>query len=111
MHQTKDRNGILFYLALKSKSFAVWGDEGIHQKVNDEFWTRITDCALTHFKNGDFLEVLARIRYRQDLQRATLYQFESGLYVCFNELQAAISSGQFVAWNIDDELVGSGVIS
>ena len=55
MHQTKDRNGILFYLALKSKSFAVWGDEGIHQKVNDEFWTSITDCALTHFKNGDFL--------------------------------------------------------
>ncbi len=76
-------------------------------KPSEIHWVR-EDMAI---KNGDFLEVLARIRYRQDLQRATLYQFESGLYVCFNELQAAISSGQFVAWNIGEELVGSGVIS
>jgi len=55
MHHTKQRNGILFYLALKSKSFAVWGDEGIHQKVNDEFWESIKDCALTHFKSGNLL--------------------------------------------------------
>ena len=76
-------------------------------KPSEIHWVR-EDMAI---KNGDFLEVLARIRYRQDLQRATLYQFESGLYVCFKEFQAAISSGQFVAWNIGDELVGSGVIS
>jgi tRNA-specific 2-thiouridylase len=45
------------------------------------------------------------------LQKATLYQFESGLYVSFDEPQSAITEGQFVAWNIGDELVGSGVIS
>lgn len=62
-------------------------------------------------KNGETMEVMARIRYRQELQNATLYQFESGLYVAFKEPQSAITEGQFVAWNIDDELVGSGVIS
>jgi uncharacterized membrane protein len=55
MHQTKDRNGILFYLAIESRSFAVWGDEGIHQKVSDEFWKSITDCAIGHFKNNELI--------------------------------------------------------
>jgi tRNA-specific 2-thiouridylase len=62
-------------------------------------------------QNGQTMEVMARIRYRQELQKATLYQFESGLYVAFYEPQSAITQGQFVAWNIEDELVGSGVIS
>jgi tRNA-specific 2-thiouridylase len=62
-------------------------------------------------KNGETMQVMARIRYRQLLQKATLYQFESGLYVSFEETQSAITEGQFVAWNINDELVGSGVIS
>lgn len=61
--------------------------------------------------NGQSLAVMARIRYRQELQKATLYQFPSGLYVDFDQPQSAITQGQFVAWNIDDELVGSGVIS
>ena len=61
--------------------------------------------------NGEKMEVMARIRYRQPLQKATLHLFETGLYVEFNELQSAITEGQFVAWYINDELVGSGVIS
>ena len=61
--------------------------------------------------NGEKMEVMARIRYRQPLQKATLHQFETGLFVEFNELQSAITEGQFVAWYINDELVGSGVIS
>jgi tRNA-specific 2-thiouridylase len=78
-------------------------------KVNNDevHWIR-EDLAL---KNGETLEVKARIRYRQELQNATLHQFESGLYVEFEQPQSAITEGQFVAWNIDDELVGSGVIS
>ena len=60
---------------------------------------------------GETTEVMARIRYRQPLQKATLYQFESGMYVQFEKPQSAITEGQFVAWYIDDELQGSGVIS
>ena len=70
-------------------------------------WVR-TDLA---FANGHSMEVMARIRYRQPLQKATLYQFETGMYVAFEEPQSAITEGQFVAWYIDDELIGSGVIS
>ena len=55
MHETKDRNAILFFLAVESKSFAVWGDEGIHQKVSDEFWKSITDCAISYFKQNDYV--------------------------------------------------------
>jgi tRNA-specific 2-thiouridylase len=61
--------------------------------------------------NGGKMEVMARIRYRQALQKATLHQFEDGMYVKFYEPQSAITEGQFVAWYINDELVGSGVIS
>ncbi|MEW7292736.1 tRNA 2-thiouridine(34) synthase MnmA [Aquimarina sp. 2304DJ70-9] len=57
------------------------------------------------------LEVMARIRYRQPLEKATLYQVDSGMYVVFENGQSAITEGQFVAWYHDDELVGSGVIS
>jgi tRNA-specific 2-thiouridylase len=57
------------------------------------------------------MEVIVRIRYRQPLQKATLHQFEEGMYVLFEEPQSAITEGQFAAWYLDDELVGSGVIS
>ncbi|WP_010229722.1 tRNA 2-thiouridine(34) synthase MnmA [Gillisia marina] len=57
------------------------------------------------------LKVQARIRYRQELQEATLHQTENGLYVLFEKAQSAITEGQFVAWYLEDELVGSGVIS
>ena len=59
---------------------------------------------------GSSLDVQARIRYRQPLQEATLYQSQEGLYVAFEEPQSAITSGQFVAWYQGKELLGSGVI-
>ena len=62
-------------------------------------------------ENGEEMEVLARIRYRQPLQKATLYQFETRLYVAFENPQSAITEGQFVAWYIENELIGSGVIN
>ena len=85
---------------------------GLYKKAlfvtNDELhWIR-EDLSLLP---GETMEVKARIRYRQPLQKASIYQTESGLYVAFDEPQSAITEGQFVAWYIDDELIGSGVIS
>jgi tRNA-specific 2-thiouridylase len=60
---------------------------------------------------GQSLDVMARIRYRQNLEKATLYATTDGLYVAFDNPQSAITEGQFVAWYLEDELVGSGVIS
>jgi len=53
---------------------------------------------------------LVRIRYRQPLQKATLYQKEKYLFVVFEKPQTGIAAGQFVAWYREDELIGSGVI-
>jgi len=77
--------------------------------VNNEelHWIR-TDFAL---KVDETMEVMARIRYRQPLQKAILYKIDSGLYVDFEDKQSAITEGQFVAWYVGDELLGSGVIS
>ena len=62
-------------------------------------------------QNGESMKVKARIRYRQPLEEATLYQFEEGLYIEFENPQSAIAEGQFAAWYLEDELVGSGVIA
>ena len=62
-------------------------------------------------KNGESMEVMARIRYRQTLEKATIHQFENGFYMEFENPQSAIAEGQFAAWYIDDELIGSGVIA
>ncbi|AWG25637.1 tRNA 2-thiouridine(34) synthase MnmA [Flavobacterium kingsejongi] len=70
-------------------------------------WIR-EDLALA---DGETMEVMARIRYRQELQKATLHQFDNGMYVSFEAPQSAITEGQFVAWYDGDELLGSGVIS
>ncbi|HZJ20747.1 MAG TPA: tRNA methyl transferase PRC-barrel domain-containing protein, partial [Pricia sp.] len=76
--------------------------------TDDELhWVR-TDLAL---KVDGTMPVMARIRYRQPLQKATLYKIDGGLYVDFEEQQSAITEGQFVAWYVGDELIGSGVIS
>ncbi|HKO76722.1 MAG TPA: tRNA 2-thiouridine(34) synthase MnmA [Flavobacterium sp.] len=70
-------------------------------------WIR-EDLALA---NGESMEVMARIRYRQPLQKAILHQFENGMYISFEEPQSAITEGQFAAWYQNEELIGSGVIS
>jgi tRNA-uridine 2-sulfurtransferase len=76
--------------------------------TNDELhWIR-EDLAL---KVDETMNVKARIRYRQPLQDAVLHKVDNGLYVEFSSPQSAITEGQFVAWYLDDELVGSGVIS
>ncbi len=75
--------------------------------ANEELhWIR-EDLAL---QIGETMDVMARIRYRQPLQKALLHKVASGLYVEFETLQSAITEGQFVAWYLEDELVGSGVI-
>ena len=61
-------------------------------------------------KNGESMEVMARIRYRQPLEKATLYQFEEGFFIEFENPQSAIAEGQFAAWYVGEELLGSGVI-
>lgn len=85
---------------------------GLYRNVlfvaNEELhWIR-EDLAM---ETGTTLEVDARIRYRQVLEKATLYKVDKGMYVAFENSQSAITEGQFVAWYQQDDLLGSGVIS
>ncbi|MGB0255154.1 MAG: tRNA 2-thiouridine(34) synthase MnmA, partial [Flavobacteriaceae bacterium] len=56
------------------------------------------------------MQVLARIRYRQPLAKATLHPAEKGIFLVFDVPQSAIAAGQFAAWYLDNECIGSGVI-
>lgn len=107
----------LFVIATDVVSNTIYTGMGSHHpglfrkalfiEKSEVHWIR-KDLALA---NGETMKVMARIRYRQPLQEATLHQFEDGMYVFFEEPQSAITEGQFVAWHLGDELVGSGVIS
>ena len=80
---------------------------GLLVKTNDIHWVR-EDLQLAV---GNHMEVMARIRYRQPLEKATLFRENEGLFVLFDHPQSAIAEGQFVAWHQGEELLGSGVIS
>ncbi len=107
----------LFIIATDVESNTIYTGKGSHHPglfrralfvSNEELhWVR-PDLALSV---GEQMTVEARIRYRQPLQEAVLHQQENGIYIVFSEPQSAVTEGQFVAWNIGAELVGSGVIS
>lgn len=107
----------LFIIATDVESNAIYTGQGhnhpglfrkaLYIQQPEVHWVR-EDMAL---KDGETMEVMVRIRYRQPLQKATLHQFEDGMYIAFDQPQSAITEGQFAAWYIGEELVGSGVIS
>ena len=107
----------LFIIATDVASNAIYTGQGhnhpgLFRKAlfiqdNEVHWVR-EDMAL---KDGETMDVMVRIRYRQPLQKATLYRFDSGMYIAFEQPQSAITEGQFAAWYSNDELIGSGVIS
>ena len=74
---------------------------------NEEHWIR-EDLKLSYKES---IIIMARIRYRQPLQKASLFRYKEGIYVLFDKPQSSITKGQFVAWYIENELIGSGVIS
>ncbi len=107
----------LFIIATDVRSNIVYTGQGhshpglfrkaLQIQPHEIHWVREDLC----LQNGESMEVEVRIRYRQPLQKAMLFQFESGLYIEFNQPQSAITEGQFAAWYKGQELLGSGVIS
>ena len=58
LNETKLRNGVLIYLAVRDHKFAILGDEGINNVVEDGFWNDVKDLMQAHFKEGRFTEGL-----------------------------------------------------
>jgi len=58
MHKTELRNGVLFYLAVMNRKFAILGDAGINQRVPKNFWDNIRDTLLNKFRENEFTDGL-----------------------------------------------------
>ncbi len=58
MDNTIQRNGVLIYVAVEDRSFAIFGDKGINDVVEDDFWESTKDAILEQFKKGDFTQGL-----------------------------------------------------
>jgi uncharacterized membrane protein len=58
MEQTRERNGVLIFLAPRSRTFAIIGDTAVHEKCGDAFWRLLTAAMTLHFKRGEFTEGL-----------------------------------------------------
>lgn len=91
MHKTNLRNGVLFYLAVEDRKFAILGDAGINQKVPKDFWEETTETVLSRFKEGNLSEGLERgiIMAGEQLKEHFPYQKDD-----VNELSDDISFGK-----------------
>jgi len=58
MTRTRQRNGVLIFLAPRSRTFAVIGDTAIHDKCGGEFWRELAAAMTGHFSRGDFTDGL-----------------------------------------------------
>jgi uncharacterized membrane protein len=54
IHKTEQRNGVLFYLSISDRKFAILGDAGINATSPENFWEEIKEIVINHFKNDDF---------------------------------------------------------
>jgi uncharacterized membrane protein len=54
MHKTKLRNGVLIFIGIKNRQFAILGDAGINQVVSANFWDDTKTIMESHFKNSEF---------------------------------------------------------
>ena len=96
----------LIYVGMGESHPALY-KKALFVKSNEIHWIR-EDLKINE---NETMNVEFRIRYRQPLQSGTIYRFKKGLYILFDKPISSVTSGQFVSWYIDDELIGSGTIN
>ncbi len=91
MHKTKLRNGVLFYLSIHDRKFAILGDAGINAKVPNDFWDNIKQVMLEEFKQGFLTTGLTKgiLMAGEKLKEHFPYQKDD-----INELSDSISFGK-----------------
>ncbi|MFA9392802.1 MAG: TPM domain-containing protein [Prolixibacteraceae bacterium] len=91
MHKTEKRNGVLVYMAVEDKKFAVIGDVGINAAVDENFWDATKELMLSFFKDGKYAQGLTVgiIQAGLQLQKHFPYQSDD-----INELADEISFGK-----------------
>lgn len=61
MDHTRERNAVLLYVAMKDRQLALWGDQGVHDKVGDDFWKKQVRHILSHFQRDNYTEGIATV--------------------------------------------------
>lgn len=91
MQETELRNGVLVYVALDDRQFAIIGDQGLYEKVGENFWNAEKDQMTTYFKQGD---IMGGIVYFIDQIGQKLKEFFPYQADDINELSNEISVGE-----------------
>jgi uncharacterized membrane protein len=88
MNETQDQNGVLFYICVSDKKFAIIGDKGINDAVESDFWDGTKDTVIANFKEGNFKKGLVEgiLKAGQQLKHYFPYQSDDT-----NELSNEIS--------------------
>ena len=90
MENTQERNGVIIYVAVKSKQFAIYGDKGINEKVGADFWNSTKEAMQNHFISGNFKQGLIDGILKAGEQLKTHFPY---LHDDTNELSNEISKG------------------
>ena len=78
MDKTKLQNGVLIYVAVEDKTFVIFGDEGINDVVDDDFWESTKNVMQGHFKRGHFKQGLVDGILKAGQQLETYFPWEIG---------------------------------
>jgi uncharacterized membrane protein len=92
MHETAERNGTLIYVAVDDHQAAVFGDEGIHQRVGQEYWEAEVVKMMVHFKHENLVSGIVHVIY--DLGEALYQHFPYNSDTDKNELPDEIVFGR-----------------
>ncbi|WP_298342267.1 TPM domain-containing protein [uncultured Algibacter sp.] len=90
MDNTKLQNAVLIYLAIEDKTFVIYGDKGINDVVENEFWDSTKEIMQLHFKKGDFKQGLIQGVLKSGEQLKKYFPYTD---LDSNELTNEISKG------------------
>ena len=102
----KDIDKNILYVGMGSEHPALF-KKALFISKKDIHWVR-NDLTI---QPNQSMEVYFRVRYRQPLEKGKIFMYCNGLFILFDRPISSIASGQFASWYIENELIGSGVIS
>lgn len=104
MDQTRDRNGVLIYVATEDRKLAVFGGKGIYDQVGHEFWEDVIRLMEAEFREGNFKDGLVKAVGKVAEKLKELYPYRSDdVDELKNEISYGEPSGQVAANKGEDE--------
>jgi uncharacterized membrane protein len=78
MTKTKQRNGVLIFISPRAGTFAIFGDQGVHEKCGDAFWSEVSDAMSAEMKSGHFTDALVHAVEKAGAVLARHFALEPG---------------------------------